>query len=692
MKKNVSILFLFTLLIAASFEVLTPVYKRLTARTTLDLSSLNLLTNNLKSVEINYHPTVASDSSVLSDNSKIEKKLNASFRMAVKRFSYRPKKKVTRRYVRENKNLNKYTINNDELISLHALEAPMIKTVAMATLLNSFSLPAPNIEFMEAVKDKVQVAKAAKKEIEAKEDKVSLKMSSTEKLNPAEEAMINELVNNVVVDDVLKEAKKLKKKEKSDDLLFFDYSKNDEQVVESTVKEMKKDIKKNVVAINSTSPVTSGKALSINEAMKLLPQEKVSGGKVTSQLPTQKKEVKKGKAKTNDYSDIKSLMSSVKKNDYPKNAKVTIKTSVGVIGNGLLNNTTPFQFVSDVSFGEPISSGSIGAIKIEEMINERVSTIRGTILSSETFPTIIELPLEYGDYLINVPLLERDDIFKRFEGIPGALLLIELDESTDSIDIDHKYHERVHLNERFKIVDEGDDYRFILYVGVEPGNTLIQYLTLNDEVGERIVHLVEDHVFYESNTYIESSRDKIELFETKLLGKHDLELNIEEDDILYFNSDIKSKSIGLNLYEMDAPILPLGMRKYLELKHLGQSIYAGYLDNKSIHLPSRDYLNYVMDTFEVTSLENQCLIQINFAKPIVDMKVASEGHNGPIAFETLYLDKDGMFNTDATDFATKVFMIGDTAGSINLEIEYSDKSKDYFQTFCSTDTIVVEQL
>ena len=177
-----------------------------------------------------------------------------------------------------------------------------------------------------------------------------------------------------------------------------------------------------------------------------------------------------------------------------------------------------------------------------------------------------------------------------------------------------------------------------------------------------------------------------------MLGKKDLELNIEGEEINYFNTSIISKSIGLNLYEIDVPVMPLGMRKYLELNHLGDTIYAGYLDNKAIKVPSKEYLNYVMDTFEIDSIENQCMIQINFEKPIVDFTYSSESLKGPIPFEVLYLDKDGMFNTDASDYAKKVFLIGDTSGSVNFKVEYADNSKDYFQSFCSPNTFLVEQL
>ena len=700
MKRYVLITTIFALFTVASFEAARQSYKLITDKVVIDLSSLVEASRAISDVQI---ATSKSDRAI-DKNSYIEKKLNAKFRISMKRFNRRTKKKNAVIIVKaREKNLSNLELNNEKLISLKGYEVPVVKTFVVASLLNGFSLPVDNqfnvhtekVEKVAAIKDrKVEVIEAPK------EDKVSINLSATEKLKPNEEALINELVNNVDIQDVIakkdKEKKKDVKEEKSDEMIFFDYSnkKKEEVAAEVSKPEIKNEAKKQVIAM-SENPLKE-EVLSMDEAMSLLPIGKKVIAEVGSQnrVTTQKESSPAIAMNTKpDYSQlVQASLSAPKKNSYPSNAKLTVRTSLGIIGKGLQKNTTPFQFVSDVSFGEPMSSGSIGAIEIEEMINERVSTIRGTILSSDTFPTIVELPLEYGDFLVNIPLLERDDLFKRFEGIRGAMLLVELDEVTDSIDIDHRYVERILLNDRFKKVEEGDDYRFILYVGVEPGNTLIQYLTLNNEVGEKIVHLVEDHVLYESNTYIESKKEKIELYETKLLGKNDLELSIDGDDIRYFNTGIGAKSIGLNLYEVERPVLPLGMRKYLELKHLGESIYVGFMDNKSLHVPSREYLNYVMDTLKIGDLDNKCLIQVNFSKNIVDMKVASESYKGPIGIEKLYLDKDGMFNTEASDFAKKVFMVGDTTGTMNIEVEYSDRSRDYIQTFCSSNTIIVEQL
>ncbi|PIK14305.1 hypothetical protein [Halobacteriovorax sp. JY17] len=701
MKKYVLLTTIFTLLTVASFEVAKQSYVHFTSKTTFDLNPLLKASKGISSIRVN----VKNSDETLVKKDLLRRELNSKYRISLKRFqrASKPSKsfKLSRASKKREENLENLEVNNQKLIDMKGYEVPVVKTFVVASLLNGFTLPVDSqfnihqekMEKAVAIKEEKVETLSSLKEV-TKGDEVSVALSATEKLAPNEEALINELVNNVDIEEIVAKKEEGKKKEvkeeKNDEMLFFDYSeKKQEEIVKVSNKEMKKEITKQVVAL--TENPLKEEVLSIDEAMQLLP----AGKQVKLEVNTQKEVTtqKSAPTKTPDYSQlVQASLSAPKKNSYPTNAKLSVRTSLGIIGKGLSKNTTPFQFVSDVSFGEPLSSGSIGAIEIEEMINERVSTIRGTILSSDTFPTIVELPLEYGDFLVNIPLLERDDVFKRFEGIRGAMLLVELDESTDSIDIDHKYVERILLNDRFKKVEEGDDYRFILYVGVEPGNTLIQYLTLNNEVGEKIVHLVEDHVLYESNTYIQSKKEKIELFETKLLGKNDLELNIDGDDIRYFNTGIGSKSIGLNLYEIERPVLPLGMRKYVELKHLGESIYVGFMDNKSLHVPSREYLNYVMDTLKIGDLDNKCLIQVNFSKNIVDMKVASESYKGPIGIEKLYLDKDGMFNTDASDFAKKVFMVGDTTGTMNIEVEYSDQSRDYIQTFCSSNTIIVEQL
>lgn len=708
MKKHVILTTIFALFTVASIEVSKHTYKLLTDTTTISLEAVIKASETLSKTSV----AVKSVDSIKDNSDALKKSLEAKYRISVARFN-KPQKIVKTQKIlkRRERNLKSLEINNDKLISLKAYEVPMVKTLVVTSLLNGFSLPVDsqfNIHEEIAVASKVIKEEQKVETIkDTKEDEVKTSLAATEKLAPEEEALINELVNNVSIEEVVVKKKEKGKKEEikkedNDELLFFDYSeKKQEEIVNASNKEMKKvvekEIKKELVAL--TENPLKEEVISIDEAMKLLP----AGKQVKSKMNTQKKVdtqkmiashfTNEKENNKNDYSQlIQSSLSANHKKNIPTNAKLSVRTSLGIINKGLKKNSTPFQFVSDVSFGEPMSSGSIGAIQIEEMINERVSTIRGTILSSDTFPTIVELPLEYGDFLVNIPLLERVDVFRRFEGIRGAMLLVELDESTDSVDIDHKYVERILLTDRFKVVEEGDNYRFVLYVGVEPGNTLIQYLTLNNEIGEKIVHLVEDHVLYESNTYIESKKEKIELFETKLLGKNDLELNIDSDDVRYFNTGLGSKSIGLNLYEVERPILPLGMRKYLELRHLGESIYVGYMDNKALHVPSKDYLNYVMDTFKIGDLDNKCLIQVNFSKNIIDMKVASESYKGPIGIEKLYLDKDGMFNTEASDFAKKVFMIGDTTGTINIEVEYADQSKDLIQTFCSSNTIIVEQL
>ena len=389
MKRYVLITTIFALFTVASFEAARQSYKLITDKVVIDLSSLVEASRAISDVQI---ATSKSDRAI-DKNSYIEKKLNAKFRISMKRFNRRTKKKNAVIIVKaREKNLSNLELNNEKLISLKGYEVPVVKTFVVASLLNGFSLPVDNqfnvhtekVEKVAAIKDrKVEVIEAPK------EDKVSINLSATEKLKPNEEALINELVNNVDIQDVIakkdKEKKKEVKEEKSDEMIFFDYSnkKKEEVAAEVSKPEIKNEAKKQVIAM-SENPLKE-EVLSMDEAMSLLPIGKKVIAEVGSQnrVTTQKESSPAIAMNTKpDYSQlVQASLSAPKKNSYPSNAKLTVRTSLGIIGKGLQKNTTPFQFVSDVSFGEPMSSGSIGAIEIEDMINEKVSTIRGTILS-----------------------------------------------------------------------------------------------------------------------------------------------------------------------------------------------------------------------------------------------------------------------------------------------------------------------
>ena len=99
-----------------------------------------------------------------------------------------------------------------------------------------------------------------------------------------------------------------------------------------------------------------------------------------------------------------------------------------------------------------------------------------------------------------------------------------------------------------------------------------------------------------------------------------------------------------------------------------------------------------MRVFSLPNLNNSCLVQINFGAKIQSVELSAEGARGPIDHDALYLDQDGVFNAEASELATKLFLSGHEQGIFYISVNYQDGSKDMFKTFCSLGTYLFEQL
>jgi hypothetical protein len=63
-----------------------------------------------------------------------------------------------------------------------------------------------------------------------------------------------------------------------------------------------------------------------------------------------------------------------------------------------------------------------------------------------------------------------------------------------------------------------------------------------------------------------------------------------------------------------------------------------------------------------------------------------------MSLDRFYLEKNGSLSEEETPLSTKLFILGDQQGIINVKVEYQDKTTDYLQTFCSPETYLLEQL
>lgn len=364
-------------------------------------------------------------------------------------------------------------------------------------------------------------------------------------------------------------------------------------------------------------------------------------------------------------------------------------------------NYFTFQPAYESTFGSGVGydDNGEGSIKISEVFNSSMSVLRGTFVKRDYINIKTDLSIDELNSDIYIPMITRESFnqfisSKKINGL-GAHLLIELDDETDEVFLDNESEAIFFFNEDFREVDEGDEYQYILYVGLAPRNTLMRFSTLNSkEIAEKVIHLSEDEIFFDANKYIQSKLEILKLSEKNLLSQTDLELSINDDNIKFYNKpDIGIKSMGPGFYKYQRPLMPRGFRKYIDLFYDGQKIFVGSWDGeKNVEVPSRDFVSLIFNYYNVDELDGRCLVQVNLSEPVKDIKMEGETSRGPMNIDVSYLTKNGEMRDESTEQTNKFFVLGEGQGVINYKVEYLDGSIDIQQTYCSDKTYLVEQL
>ena len=359
--------------------------------------------------------------------------------------------------------------------------------------------------------------------------------------------------------------------------------------------------------------------------------------------------------------------------------------------NSLIYN---LAFVPDYDPNASFHDYGDGEIRIEEKINGPMSILAGTLNASGMIRTRINWMLTLEDQKIHVPIFDESEFYDLLEQHnltdEGAHLLVELNEAVEATELDSEYNAKLYLDQNFN--ESEDDIHFVLYIGVSPGNRLIKYRTFNDKISEKVVFLGDGEVFYDKIGIWRPGLEKIALFEKKLMGQYPSELVIDGDQIRYFNKDIKASIAGTNFYEYLRPQLPTGMRQYLQFTHLNGTIFSGHWHKKKLEIPGSSFIDEVYRMFDIENLHGRCFIQLNFSKKIMALKSQGITTKGPMDLQIMVLEKDGTVTSEITATAEKVFFLGDEQGMANIKIFYVDDSVDIFQSYCSSDSYLIEQL
>lgn len=356
--------------------------------------------------------------------------------------------------------------------------------------------------------------------------------------------------------------------------------------------------------------------------------------------------------------------------------------------------TFGFEFVPDYDRADRMDDQTSGEIKFGYSLSGDVNTQTGVVQSQGMIPTRVELHLMNEG--INVPLINEEAIQKFLQkkglDIVGNLLMTAIDPSISDVEIDSDYQAKIYFSDKFKVVKDQDNAAYLMFLGVKNGNVLLRYLLDNKETAQKIVYVGEGEMYFEDPDFVGTQRELYTFTTRSLLGKKVKELNIDGSDISFFGTKIMSKKKTLNSYEVKVPELVENSRKYLEFKHMGQSLFVGTSNTKEIEIPGNDFIGRVMQANELSELGQRCMVQINLTKDLRDFKVSGKNRSGEMFAETSFLDNDGNFSRDNSELSEKVFVTGDLEGLFNIRLDYTDGTVDFLKTYCSEGSYLIEQL
>ncbi|MCP4913746.1 MAG: hypothetical protein GY909_11580 [Oligoflexia bacterium] len=481
----------------------------------------------------------------------------------------------------------------------------------------------------------------------------------------------------------------------NDELVFFEYSKDKKEVQESVEDKVKKealanldktvlkefeDLKnKNKVENNLTQLVNV--QLSSN-VQKVIAREMSSGNQAVNSNR------RFFDSTTSNEEDGQSNPSSFLGNSTAITAK---EVRFGLGAQGDIHN---FQLIPNYNKNETFNSDTDGILNIQNGKIKTGSVLSGTIIKRDYVRTRVSIHMDTQN--MTIPLFAHNELQaylddNNLEGYGGFLLINAMD-NIDDLDIDNEYEHRVFLNRSFKVVSQDSEFSFIMFMGVKPGNTTISGMTLDGQVFNKISLITPDEVVYEEIKLVNKSIDKIKLWQFQTMASVLSELDIENDQAMYFNTKNYVEKLNINTYSTTVPVRDTGMRKYHELTHLGESIFIGYNENHDIETPSREFIADLLRTFEQDGLESNCLVQINFSDSIAKIEFEGDTEYGANSMDTLFLDADGRMGKDANPTSKKLFISGMDQGTISVKVDYLNGKEEIFNTFCSPGTYLVEQL
>ncbi len=342
-----------------------------------------------------------------------------------------------------------------------------------------------------------------------------------------------------------------------------------------------------------------------------------------------------------------------------------------------------------------------GKIDFAFSMNSHISVRRATIYAKGYYRTSMDMVFEQGKVVAKVPVFTNDAFNKVLKKSSlddiGAHILVELDEKTEDVEIDltKKYVSKLYLDSDYDVVSREDSsYNYILFVGVDPGNAILNFKRVDRKIINKLVYVSEEEIFYEPNFYAKIKSDQFSVYSEGLLSKCKALVNIKADKIKPWNYEGRVKKENLNTVSLSSMIYPLGAKKYIEMSYEGlkENIFVGRWDQKNIIVPTEAYINHILSQFYGRAQSESCVMQLNLAKPVKEIDFNGESSQNDMNMQIKILDKNGQFYQSFSENSERVFLLGQGEGMVSIKIQYADDSYEYLQSYCSESTYIVEQL
>lgn len=630
--------------------------------TEVDLTSVKKISKNIRNLLSNPDENKLKESSTgkmfLSDEaSRVEDLIKSQIKVTKKNI-FKPEIKIIEK--RENKKLEelprskKKEINNREMIELYAFNTE--KMIANKH---------------EAIKLSVEVGFAT-------QDLVAMEENKTEELRAySSEATMPD----------------------SDEIVFYDNPKSIERVGGQVV-----------------SNITSAKIfnLPISDVVKRAIKREIRHEE--SQVKTEKKRSSKSKELSldedqeivvTDYTNNKaSGVEKIEDNKKTTSSALSAEAEMPSKGKYLLEaekvdlyqkkseRLIGYEFIPDYNRDERINDNNSGQITIGFTEDLAENVMSGIVNGKNIIPTRYEIDLNTQKNA--VPVLDEEGVQKFLEDkklqIEGSIVLVARNESIHDTELDTQYQSKIYLDSNLEVSVEPVDAKYIMFLGIAPGNFVIRYLLDSNESAQKIAYVGDGEMFYDDSSFIEKSREVYSLSQRNIMSTKLKELDIKEENFVLWDQNVISKKRAVNAYEISHPVRVDSERSYFRIRDRQGDIYVGVSSDKEIEVPNYEFIEIVKEKFNINSLEGKCLVQLNIKKELASISVGGKNKLGEMYIETLFLDKEGSFLVEDQGLSEKIFILGDMEGVVSAKLEYANGSVQNLKSLCAENNFMIEQL